>query len=165
MPTPTQSRGHFNASVTKAEHDAMSLGTAFLGDKDVQQKYHHIYVTWPPQRPKSTPKGTEVRRPLPGTHPGRGKAERAGQEAVHVASGSGSVSAPRCRRLPRTRCRSFVPSHWRGRSPFFQIISFLAPEFTNWDSALPTQPLHLVSRAVGAFLLKITPPPPPLPVI
>lgn len=68
--------------------------------------------------------------------------------------GSGSVSAMGLNYLPRTRSCSFVPSHWRCRSPFFQIISFLAPEFTNWDSAFPTQPLHLVSQAVGTSPLK-----------
>lgn len=45
-----------NTNVTGAERDVMSLRTAFLGGKDVQQKFHHIYITWPPSLTSSVPK-------------------------------------------------------------------------------------------------------------
>lgn len=105
------------------------------------------------------PKGTEVRWLLPEEpvtqHMVPGESGKDPALPVRAVSGSGSDSAMGRDRLLRTHSCSFIPSHWLCRSPFFQIISFLAPDFANWDSASLTQPFHLVSRAAGTFPLKI----------
>lgn len=105
------------------------------------------------------PKGTEVCWLLleePGTqHTVTGESRKHSALPVRVAPGSGSDSVIGYDRLLHTHSCSFIASHWLCSSPFFQFISFLAPDFTNYDSAFLTQPFHLVSRAVGFFPLKI----------
>lgn len=122
----------------------------------MQHEHHHSHVPQPPpgilsalNTPQNTPRGT-------GCFLQHTKGGGAGSALpVHVVPWIRQRRCDGTHSSPPHMLPLFLPSHWCCSSRFFQIISFLAPLFTNQDSAFPTQPFHLESSAVGTFPLKI----------
>lgn len=131
-------KGHVHASVTGDEHN-ITWGQHSWEAETCNTSTITATSSWHPQCPQYTPRST-------GCFLQHSEGGGAGSALpVHVVPWIRQCLCDGTHSSPPHMLLLFLPSHWCCSSRFFQIISFLAPAFTNQDSAFPTQPFHLES--------------------